>query len=143
MKKMREMDIQDGKRRLENRYKLDAMQIDSKRWPKMSDLDNTVKTNTIFPQTILNYNEYQLKLQRLAFYAEQSDFESLQKLMDNEQIMRKKNAYLQPIYRDLKTTIRHMTFTEEYKLMREYTYNRQLILNACVEGSEKANEGLK
>lgn len=42
MRKMREADIADGKRRLENRYKLDAMQIDSRRWPKMSDLDNSV-----------------------------------------------------------------------------------------------------
>jgi hypothetical protein len=32
---MRDKDIEDGKRRLENRYKLDAMQIDSRRWPKV------------------------------------------------------------------------------------------------------------
>lgn len=82
-------------------------------------------------------------MQRLAFYAEQGDFEALQKLMDNEEIMKKKNHFLQPIYRDLKTLIRHMTYTEEYKLMREYTYNRQLILNAIDEESEKAQDGLK
>ena len=62
MRKMREADIEDGKRRLENRYKLDAMQIDSRRWPKLSDLDNTVSTNVMLPQTILNFGEYQLKL---------------------------------------------------------------------------------
>mgnify|MGYP007047731631 CR=1 FL=1 len=59
MRKMREADIADGKRRLENRYKLDAMQIDSRRWPKLSDLDNTVATNVVLPETILNYGEYQ------------------------------------------------------------------------------------
>lgn len=31
-----------------------------------------------------------------------------------------------------------MTYTEEYKLMREYTYNRQQIINAIDEESEKA-----
>lgn len=143
MRKMREADVADGKRRLENRYKLDAMQIDSRRWPKIEDLDNSITTNIILPQSILNYGEYQLKLQRLAFYAEQGDFEAMQKLLDNENVMKKKNAFLQPIYRDLKTIIRHMTHTEEYKLMREYVRNRQLILDALPEESQKAQEGLK
>lgn len=124
MRKMREADIEDGKRRLENRYKLDAMQIDSRRWPKLEDLDNSISTTIILPQSILNYGEYQLKLQRLAFYAEQGDFEAMQKLLDNADVMKKKNGFLQPIYRDLKTIIRHMTHTEEYKLMREYVRNR-------------------
>jgi len=52
---MRYKDIEDGKRRLENKYKLDAMQIDSRRWPKIDDLDNSISTNIILPQTILNY----------------------------------------------------------------------------------------
>lgn len=49
---------------------------------------------------------------------------------------------MQPIYRDLKATIKHMTNTEEYKLMREYIRNRQLILEALPEQSSKAQEGL-
>lgn len=91
--------------------------------------------NVVLPQTILNYGEYQRKLQRLAFHAEQGDFEAMQKLMDNEEMMKKKNEFLQPIYRELKSIIRHMTYTEEYKLMREYTYNRQLIIKAIDEDS--------
>ena len=50
-------------------------------------------------------------------------------------MMKKKNEFLQPIYRELKSIIRHMTYTEEYKLMREYTYNRQLIIKAIDEDS--------
>lgn len=49
MRKMREADIEDGKRRLENKYKLDAMQIDSRRWPKLADLDGSVTTNVLLP----------------------------------------------------------------------------------------------
>lgn len=67
---MRNHDIAEGKRRLENRYKLDAMTIDSRRWPKLDDLDNSIATNVILPQTVLNYTDYQNKLQRLAFHAE-------------------------------------------------------------------------
>jgi hypothetical protein len=121
---MRDKDIEDGKRRLENKYKLDAMQIDSRRWPKIDDLDNSISTNIILPQTILNYQEYQVKLQRLAFFAERGDHEAMQNLLDNKEIMKKKNSFLQPLYRDIKTTIKHMTHTDEYILMREYVRNR-------------------
>lgn len=36
-----------------------------------------------------------------------------------------------------------MTYTSEYKLMRQYVRNRALILNALPEGSSKATDGLK
>ena len=121
---MRDQDIKDGRRRMENRYLLDAMEIESRRWPKLHDLDNSVATNIILPQTILNYGEYQMKLQRLAFYAEQGDNEAMQKLLDKEDVMQKKNSFLQPLYRDLKSAIKHMTYSEEYKIMREYLMNR-------------------
>jgi len=140
---MRNHDIAEGKRRLENKYKLDAMTIDSRRWPKLDDLDNTIATNVILPQTVLNYADYQNKLQRLAFHAEQGDHEAMQKLLDKEDVMAKKNSMLQPLYRDLKTTIKHMTYTSEYKVMRQYVRNRALILNALPEGSSKATDGLK
>lgn len=140
---MRQNEIQEGKRRLENRYKLDAMTIDSRRWPKLENIENNIAANVILPQTILNYSEYQLKLQRLAFHAEQGDHDAMQKILDKNDSISKKNSFLQPLYRDLKTTIKHMSFSEEYKLMRQYLRNRALILNALPEGSSKANEGLK
>jgi hypothetical protein len=59
---MRDQDIQEGKRRLENKYMLDAMTLESKRWPQLDDLDNSIETNVILPQTILNYDEYQQKI---------------------------------------------------------------------------------
>ena len=67
----------------------------------------------------------------------------MQSLLDNEEISKKKNRFLQPIYRDLKTTIKHMTFTHEYKLMREYVRNRQMILDALPAESKKGKIGLK
>jgi len=35
-----------------------------------------------------------MKLQRLAFYAEQGDNEAMQKLLDNEDVIAKKNTFL-------------------------------------------------
>lgn len=37
---------------------LDAMQIDSRRWPTPFDLNEKIDDNVILPQTILNYGEY-------------------------------------------------------------------------------------
>lgn len=139
---MRDQDIKEGKRRLENKYMLDAMTLESKRWPQLDDLDNSIETNVILPQTILNYDEYQQKIQRLAFLAEQGDNEAMQKVLDNENQMERKNTFLQPLYRDLKVAIKNMTYSEEYKLMREYVRNRALILEALPEGSSKATDGL-
>jgi hypothetical protein len=36
-----------------------------------------------------------------------------------------------------------MTFTEDYKLLREYVRNRTLITNAMVENKNMADEGVK
>jgi len=91
---MRNQDIADGKRKMENRYMLDAMVIESRRWPKLNDLDKSISTNIILPQTVLNYAEYQEKLQRLAFYAEQGDNEAMQKVLDKEEVISKKNGFL-------------------------------------------------
>lgn len=67
---MRFRDISDTKKALENKMMLDVMQIDSRKWPTLADLNTKVNENVVLPQTILNYGEYQKKLQNLAFYAE-------------------------------------------------------------------------
>lgn len=90
----------------------------------MEQLDKNIATNILLPQTILNYQEYQEKIQRLAFHAEQGDHEAMESLLNNDFIINRKNGFLQPVYRDLKVAIKHMTFSEEYKLMREYVRNR-------------------
>lgn len=56
----------------------------------------------------------------------------MQKLLDKEDIMEKKNLLLQPIFRDLKSMIKHMTFTEEYKIIKEYIDARNMILENFV-----------
>jgi hypothetical protein len=85
---MQMKDIKENKRKLLNKYKLDAMQMESQRWPKLKDLDHTITTNYVLPQTVLNYTDYQEKLQKLAFYAEQGDNEGMQRILDKEDTMK-------------------------------------------------------
>ena len=129
---MRKKDLLDTRKAMENRIMLETMQIDSKKWPTIFDLNTKIDENVVIPQTILNYGEYQSKLQNLAFYAEQGDHEAMQKILNKEGVMDKKNLLLQPIFRDLKSMIKHMTYTEEYQLLKEYIDNRTLILQCYV-----------
>jgi hypothetical protein len=63
------------------------------------------------------------------------DHEGMKLLLDNEEVISKKNQYLQPLYRDLKSTIKHMTFTPEFKIMREYLRDRAYIVGSLDENS--------
>ena len=142
LQNMRKYELSRGRQALENKYKLDAMQIDSRRWPDPKDLDGSVTTDFILPQTMLNNTEYQKKLSKLAFYAEQADYEAVQKVLDSKDALKSKNMLLQPIYRQLKTCIRRMNDDSDQKILREYYDNRLLILKSLPAESQKANEAL-
>lgn len=59
--------------------------------------------------------------------------------------MEKKNALLQPIFRDLKSAIKHMTYTDEFKILKEYMDNRTMLIRQFGGTTESARcqEGLK
>ena len=144
LEKMRHLDLKKTKKAMDNKLMLDVMQSDSKKWPTLSTLNEKINENVVLPQTILNYGEYQQKLQNLAFFAEQGDHEAMQKLLDKEDVIEKKNVLLQPIFRDLKSAIRHMTYTEEFKVFKEYLDNRAVLIKEYGgEESQKCKEGLK
>ena len=67
----------------------------------------------------------------------------MQKLLDKQDLIEKKNLLLQPIYRDLKSIIKHMTFTDEFKLMKEYVDNRESIKRNLDSESEGGKIALK
>lgn len=118
LEKMRMQDIQNIKRNTQRKLMLDAMQMQSTRsWPTMGNLDGKINVNSVVPNTIMNYAEYYTKLQRLAMYADQGDYKSMQKVLDNQAVLARKNMLLQPLFRDLKSQIRHMSHTPEFALV--------------------------
>ena len=107
---------------------LDGLEMEAaKHWPNMTNLQSKIEADVIIPQTVLNYQEYQNKLQRLAMYAELGDYTAMQSVLDNQLVLEKKNQLLQPIFRDLKSQIRHMSYTPEYEIMRDYLNQRKQI----------------
>ena len=49
LERMRDADVKEGKRRMENKYLLDALELESRRWPKLHDLDSSIQTNIVLP----------------------------------------------------------------------------------------------
>jgi len=63
----------------------------------------------------------------------------MQKILDNQLAVEWKNKQLVPLYRDLKAQIKEMSFTSEYKLIKEYLDKRTEIL-ATFDGREQSPE---
>ena len=95
LEKMRIRDIRNMRWETKRTLMLDAMQMQAVRhWPTLGSLDATVQMDVMLPQTVLNYTEYQEKLQRLAIYADQGNEEAMQEVLDNKNIMARKNKLL-------------------------------------------------
>ena len=66
----------------------------------------------------------------------------MQKILDKQESIDKKNTMLQPLYRELKSIIRHMTHTSEYQLLREYLDSRNKILEVAPAESQATIDAL-
>jgi len=60
-------------------------------------------------------------------YSEQADHKAMQDILDNTEVIEQKNTLLQPLFRDIKAHIRHMSHTPEFELMREYVQKKKLV----------------
>ena len=49
MERMKQHDLKQMKRQIENKLMLEAMELDSKRWPTLVDLNQKVNENVILP----------------------------------------------------------------------------------------------
>ena len=68
---MKIKDIKNMRQGIENKLMLDLMQMEcDKYWPTLANVNERIETEVIIPQTILNFAEYQTKLQKLALFAE-------------------------------------------------------------------------
>ena len=68
------------------------------------------------PPAVLDHEQYFERLQNLALLAEKGQYEEMEKVLKNQEIVDEKNMYLQPIFRNIKKAIRFITKTEEAEL---------------------------
>lgn len=72
------------------------------------------------PPTVLDNGEYYERLQNLALLSMQGDYEGVEKVLNNEDIVNEKNVYLKPLYRELKHCIQYMSRTEEAVVVHKF-----------------------
>ena len=75
--------------------------------------------------------------------SEQGKDKEMQAILDNEQQIERKNRWLQPIFRDIKSQIRHMSFNPEFELMREYLAKRKQFEDTLSIGTNSSEERTK
>ena len=126
LEKMRQKDLTNMRELTDKRLMLDAMEMQAERsWPSLLNLDEKINANVVIPQTVLDYGDYQKKLQNLAIYAEQADYKAMQEVLDSQNSIDVKNQLLQPLFRELKSQIRHMSSTPEAQIIKEYMVARE------------------
>lgn len=68
---MKRQDINNLRNNINKKLMLDAMNLEQiQSWPTLGTLDMKIDADVILPQTILNCEEYQHKLMRLAMFAD-------------------------------------------------------------------------
>ena len=128
---MRRRDIRNIRKQVADRFMLDGLEMENaKSWPNLANLNQKIEADVVIPQTVLNYAEYQAKLQRLAMFADMGDQQAMQDVLDNQLVIERKNKLLQPLFRDIKSQIRHMSFTPEFEIIREYVSKHKQIQNS-------------
>ena len=128
---MRMQDIRNMRKKVSDQFMLDGLEMESaKSWPTMANLTTKIEADVIIPQTVLNFSEYQAKIQRLAMFAEMGDQEAMQAVLDNQLVIERKNKLLQPLFRDIKSQIRQMSFTPEFELIRDYVQKHKQIASS-------------
>ena len=114
-------DLRDETDHRRRQLMLQALEVDSKRWPhSTTDVNAQVDKNVVLPATVLHYEEYLKRLQRLAFLSEVGDYEKMEKVLDKQSVIDEKNRMLVPFYRELKAAIRRLTNTEDVRILKEY-----------------------
>jgi hypothetical protein len=107
---------------------LSMLDKQSEDWLTPANIDEKLETqmNTILPPTILSHVDYYNKINRYAELIEQGFTEEAEKLKLNKKIIDYKNKQLEPLYHELKTLIKHLTYTEESSVFDLYieTVNR-------------------
>lgn len=74
LERMRMHDIRTMRKKINDKLVLDGLEMEAKKhWPTLENLNEKIEADMVIPQTILNYSEYSLKLQRLAMFAEIGD----------------------------------------------------------------------
>jgi hypothetical protein len=113
--------IKRAEKQHEKQSLLETLSIDSANWFTLDNINEKLNMELIIPHSVINHNEYYSRLQNLALLVEQGDYAALEKVLEDKDNIEFKNKLLRPLYREIKTIIRYMTYNQFYKLYEQYS----------------------
>jgi hypothetical protein len=126
---------QDAEELMKKHNLLSMLDRQAEHWLTPNNIDEkiNVELNNIFPPVILSHVDYYNKINKYAILLEQGNNQEAEELRQNRKVIDWKNKELGPLYNELKTIIKHMTYNEENSVFELYnqTVNR---LNVNFEG---------
>lgn len=89
-------------------------------WLSNEKFLNNLNAGNLLPASIHKQADYLQKLQEKSLLIQMGDYSKLEDIMDRREIIAYKNKLLAPIFQEIKAAIRLMTYTEEYKILRQF-----------------------
>jgi hypothetical protein len=113
-----------------NRMKiLQMLNFDSKTWYTQENIEQKMVSEVLIPDFVYDQTAYYLHLQELAILSERADFQGMEGAMNEAEFIRQKNTKILPLYSELVSLIKQITYDQEAQYLEDYSYLKDVIEN--------------
>jgi len=99
---------------------LKMLNFDSKTWFTLDNIEQKMVDKVLIPENVYNETSYYHNLQELAILYETADFKGMEQVLNDSLHVRSKNAKLGPLYTELVSVIKDITFDEAAQYIEDY-----------------------
>lgn len=98
---------------------IEALNLDSKKWITKDNLQETIREQLIVPHN-LDFTEYYQRLREQSYHADAGLIGSNYDYFNNRAETKDRNKLVHPFYVEIKSCIKHLTYSPEIQLQEEY-----------------------
>ena len=106
---------------------VDRLNIESENWITKDNFEEKINEELIIPEAIHSTSYYE-KLRQKSYLTELGSPQTRFDAYNNRGETRLRNSYLFPIFIEIKSAIKHLTWTEQHKLEHEFKTDKALLL---------------
>jgi len=120
----------DQAARKANRMKmLQMLNFDSKTWYTAENIEQKMVSEVLIPDFVYDQTAYYLQLQELAILYERADYQGMEGAMNEAEFIREKNTKILPLYSELVSLIKKITYDQEAQYLEDYSYLKDVVEN--------------
>jgi len=108
---------------------LQMLNFDSKTWYTPENIEQKMVSEVLIPDFVYDQTAYYLHLQELAILSERADFQGMEGAMNEAEFIRQKNTKILPLYSELVSLIKQITYDQEAQYLEDYSYLKDVIEN--------------